>query len=34
MSFIDSVRQAWKEYDKGNFKTKSKENFLKELHKC
>lgn len=32
--FAEKVESAWKEYDKGKFITKSKEDFLKELHAC
>ena len=32
--FAQRVEAAWKEYDKGKFITKSKEDFLKELSKC
>ncbi|MBS3174238.1 AbrB/MazE/SpoVT family DNA-binding domain-containing protein [Candidatus Woesearchaeota archaeon] len=32
--FAQKVDAAWKEYDKGKFIAKSKDNFLKELRKC
>lgn len=32
--FAERVEKAWKEYDKGGFKTKSKDDFLKELRAC
>ena len=32
--FAEKVEKAWKEYDKGKFIIKSKEDFLKELHAC
>jgi len=31
MKFAEKVDKAWKEYEKGKFKTKTKEEFLKEL---
>jgi hypothetical protein len=32
--FAERIEQAWKEYDKGTFKKKSKDDFLKELNAC
>lgn len=32
--FSQRVGAAWKEYDKGKFIKKSKDDFLKELRKC
>lgn len=32
--FAERVEKAWQEYDEGRFETKSKEDFLKELHAC
>ncbi|MBU1201505.1 MAG: AbrB/MazE/SpoVT family DNA-binding domain-containing protein [Nanoarchaeota archaeon] len=32
--FAERVDKAWKEYDKGKFITKTKEEFLKELRLC
>jgi len=32
--FAEKVESAWLEHDKGKFKTKSKEDFLKELEAC
>lgn len=32
--FAKRVEKAWKDYDKGRFITKSKEDFLKELRAC
>jgi AbrB family looped-hinge helix DNA binding protein len=32
--FADKVEKAWQEYDKGKFKSKSKDEFLKELREC
>ena len=32
--FAERVEKAWQEYDKGKFKTKSKDQFLKELKAC
>jgi len=31
LEFAKRTEKAWKEYDKGNFKSMSKEEFLKEL---
>ncbi|MEK6876673.1 MAG: AbrB/MazE/SpoVT family DNA-binding domain-containing protein [Nanoarchaeota archaeon] len=32
--FAERVEKAWKDYDKGKFVTKSKDDFLKELRAC
>jgi AbrB family looped-hinge helix DNA binding protein len=32
--FAERVDKAWQDYDKGKFKTKTKEEFLKELKSC
>ena len=32
--FASRVEKAWREYDKGKFVTKSKDEFLRELHAC
>ncbi|MFH1053932.1 MAG: AbrB/MazE/SpoVT family DNA-binding domain-containing protein [Candidatus Woesearchaeota archaeon] len=32
--FAEKVEEAWKEYDKGKFISKSKKDFLKELRAC
>ena len=32
--FAERVEKAWKEYDKGKFKTKSAEEFLRDLQAC
>jgi AbrB family looped-hinge helix DNA binding protein len=32
--FAEKVDKAWQDYDKGKFKTKTKEEFLKELKSC
>jgi AbrB family looped-hinge helix DNA binding protein len=32
--FAERVEQAWQDYDKGKFKKKSREDFLKELVSC
>lgn len=32
--FADEVEKAWKDYDKGKFKKKSKADFLKDLNAC
>ena len=32
--FATRVEKAWQEHDKGKFETKSKDEFLKELHAC
>lgn len=32
--FAEKVEKAWKEHDKNKFKTKSKDDFLKELQAC
>jgi AbrB family looped-hinge helix DNA binding protein len=32
--FAERVECAWQEYDKGSFKKKSKDDFLKELFAC
>ncbi len=32
--FAEKVERAWQEYDKGKFKNKSKDDFLKELRAC
>lgn len=32
--FAERVEKAWQDYDKGKFKTKTKEEFLKELKSC
>ncbi len=32
--FAERVDKAWQDYDKGKFKTKTKEDFLKELKSC
>jgi len=32
--FTQRVENAWKAYDKGEFKSKSKKKFLDELEKC
>ena len=32
--FAEKVEKAWQEYDKGEFKKKSKQDFLKELRAC
>lgn len=32
--FGERVEKAWKEYDKGKFETKTRDEFLKELRKC
>jgi len=32
--FAERVEKAWQEHDKGKFETKSKDEFLKELHAC
>ena len=32
--FAERVEKAWVEHDKGNFETKSKDDFLKELRSC
>ncbi|MFH1917109.1 MAG: AbrB/MazE/SpoVT family DNA-binding domain-containing protein [Nanoarchaeota archaeon] len=32
--FAERVENAWQDYDKGKFKKKSKEDFLKELKSC
>ena len=34
LAFAEEVEKAWQEYDKGRFKRKSKEDFLKELRAC
>jgi AbrB family looped-hinge helix DNA binding protein len=34
LEFAKKVEDAWEKYDKGKFKTTSKEDFLKELEKC
>lgn len=32
--FAEKVERAWLEYEKGNFESKSKDDFLKELRAC
>jgi hypothetical protein len=32
-AFAEKVETAWKKYEKGNFKSKTKKSFLKELEK-
>jgi AbrB family looped-hinge helix DNA binding protein len=32
--FAERVEKAWQDYDKGKFKAKSKDDFLKELKSC
>ena len=32
--FAEKVEKAWQEYDKGEFKKSSKQDFLKELRAC
>jgi len=32
--FAERVEKAWRDYDKGRFVTKSKDDFLKELRAC
>lgn len=32
--FAERVEKAWRDYDKGKFITKSKDDFLKELRAC
>ena len=32
--FAERVEDAWRKYDAGKFKTKSKNDFLKELRSC
>lgn len=32
--FAEMVERSWTEYDKGNFESKSKDDFLKELKAC
>lgn len=34
IQFSERIEKAWKDYDKGKFITKSKEDFLKELRSC
>ncbi|MBN2052325.1 AbrB/MazE/SpoVT family DNA-binding domain-containing protein [Candidatus Woesearchaeota archaeon] len=34
LRFAERVDKAWKDYEKGKFKTKTKEEFLKELKSC
>lgn len=32
--FAERIEKAWLEHDKGNFETKSKDDFLRELRSC
>ena len=34
LAFAERVEKAWLEHDRGNFETKSKDDFLKELRSC
>lgn len=34
MKFAEKVEKAWKDWDTGKFKTKSKDAFLKELRRA
>lgn len=34
LTFAGRVEKAWQEYDNGKFKTKAKNDFLKELKAC
>ncbi len=33
-AFAEKIEKAWKDYDAGKFKTKSKDKFLEELKAC